>query len=1192
MYAVSAEGCEAVIEEYDLRTPEALDVYLDVWPSCLEGGNGEIHFDIWAEGDEVTVFIEDEEVSLELNDAGAYIGELTGLLPGVYTGYVSSGECERSLTINVEGVTPSDAPLNVYVPADEIVICAGEPYATASIRVVGGLSPVGITWSDGLSQDQSRRRFYSPGTYIASVSDRCGFTRTATIEVKLPQDANPLEVRYATADGTCTGQGEIALVDESGPRWDRPSFGLDANDLSKTSFKVMPGDYTVYVRYTNDECVSEQTMQVGNTRADITTAESCGEADNGRIEIRLVDPPAGTPSVSIDGSPMSVSSQGGLHYVSSSGIAADSDHAVQIDYGACVSEQSVFVGDEGLQKSFTSYNEDTGLCTFDFACQEQPIPSMAQEVPVVELPDAGHSPCRALMVCDGHVADRKRISKKTVRVWKWQTALNTTLSSGIHLPGYYPGARNYDLENLKSCDRVTYCPANMEILMRYDFPLARDGSSPNNRPNSDCAYWNCSGIRSIFCYDPEMMPAGVSRQLFDNEISRPPCAYARISLKQLLVWHDDLRRTRDDYVVGDSQGDRLLRDVAERLFRELGPTAAQLPSATTSPDAASGWDPLMCAHVEFCINDLRVLTVDDWRSIDCGSHLEGGAFDTRCRIGVAGSDFDDCSEDPSRPTSVSAICPNDGRTQPYVYDFDYRVAPPTVNTRQYFCFPAENFEQRVAPGDSKDFEVVDFEIAPYVVPSKLKSFVPIIVQQEGVGAHDPKLLNHFGDVTSYSEQLNSDDVQGHKLVSNTISSVEVIADEDNAFSMTLAGRRAGQIFLGKTDDTRVVSFPSTVSVNDWATDVDATHLVVHSEEPFDLVGEEWTQRVPSGDYVATLDYADQIQLNALTPLGGALLVFDSEAYSYSRKGSSRRLVSNGDRTALLDHNRSSGRVSVSRLSPEGLEATVRFALPALADTVLLSPLLPALVSYVAYDFASSSVRVSAALPERTKPLSVLDFGVTQLSDITLSDISANSDAPTYLIHNASSVTKDSSEPIALVPSTMYLISLHRGELVVEAIQDYGDAELDAIYTQRADRISVALQLPGASRLDLTGRAVVNNSPHRQVYRHDIPLDRSPSNGLELFEDRELSVSVYPNPANSTLRISLSIPTDSPRIPLNGYLSVYSASGALMSKLPADNLFAGGNAFNLDVSQYAVGSYYLTLQYDGHTLAARPFIVAR
>ena len=1159
LFAMARQGgCEKEIQTFDLRSDDsAFDLYLESEASCTGADDGVITLDIFSPGAVPRGTINGEPLTFTPDvipgePTEAYLDTIRGLAPGTYTGEIVSDYCTKPFTITVADAGQSAPRLGVRL-ASRLYICEGSSSVTLAPVGTGGTGEYTYTWLDNGST-QRTRTISAAGRYTVAVTDKCGERREEeAVVVDLRGGTTvPFTFEYANADGTCSNFPFISVEE---------SFAdlLVIDRLEVAGRTVQPGERfsvsgqtAVVIHWIDGPCgPTSQTINGAELVPEVTVHDVCEGQSNGRVGFNLPAIGDGVPVITASNNhgngqtPRSydvpLSTSGGRHFGVLGGLDVGEVRYVITFPMGCTTSGYVAVRGDGTRHVNTAYDEDTNTCTYDVFCQDERIEGLtstsdARLVPHYSGGSNPGRPCRSLVLCDGTEVGDVKAKKKTVQAWFYRAMLNQAMTAGV-ISSHYGRLLWQNVLHLSNCDRVTYCTSNMATTAHY--MLHGQGSTPNRIGDPDCYSWRCQGFRKEYCDFGQYLPPGTifNPNLHPNP-TVPNCDYIEITLKQLVLWHAELVRTNSNYVLGavDSQV-TTLRDLAEETIRDRPGALDVSLLQEGSPN-----DPLYCAKVTFCIPSLRLVTWDRWQDVQCPYDVQVGQqrLERRDCGGSSGPLPLGPTCDGGWPRAVMTTCPVDW-TDPYTFS-----ERGTQSNIEYLCFPDDLFDEEVPlvgggtnnglvaigayiPGGA-DVDVDVTNIPPYFAGSDLDEFIPVIVDEDIFEAdyfdalapeeqtealsHSPKFVNTFGSSYSYSEVLPGVHTVSQHLINPLPYAAEIVA-RDEATTLALIPPTEGLHVLAKDDGSRPIAFPEEVAIEAVATDREGTHLILSSDQAFEVTTGEGAVPVSPGRTRLAIDYGEDLSIESTESLGGVPLRLGGAA-----PVSPWSLIGSVNRTALLNYSPSSHTALVRPLSGAEASAPVPFTLPPTSDTILYSPFLPRALTAIDRTSEPGVTRVIPVGPTWTTS-SDASFGIVPATptSLLLREITTRSDTMTYIVHGASGLLRDGSRE-ALAPGSMYLIRLAEDYRDVLLVEDLSEVRVADVFTNHGRDLHVAIGVPGDSNVELHRQRIVNNSRFQQSVRHRVELPVSPSPRIPeaASAPTEIRHELYPVPAADFLNI--------------------------------------------------------------------------
>jgi len=259
----------------------------------------------------------------------------TGLGGGTYTVTVTDA---NGCTATCAATISEPPALTVSITVNSNVNCNGGNDGSATAVPSGGTSPYSYLWDN--SQTTATATGLIAGIYQVTVTDFCGSTATATVEITEPLD--PLQVVASITDNQCNGEtsGEIDIDVIGGTPpyvylWSNASTNQDLINLAG-------GTYTVTVTDDNG-CTTTASYTVNEPSAvaitGIITPVSCFGGLNGAINISVsggTPDPGGPPFYSYQWSNFETTED-------ISGLAAGTYTVIVSDFNFCSATASFTV---------------------------------------------------------------------------------------------------------------------------------------------------------------------------------------------------------------------------------------------------------------------------------------------------------------------------------------------------------------------------------------------------------------------------------------------------------------------------------------------------------------------------------------------------------------------------------------------------------------------------------------------------------------------------------------------------------------------------------------------------------------------------------------------------------------------------------------------------------------------------------
>lgn len=213
---------------------------------------------------------------------GSTTETIDNLMAGTYTATVTdSNNCDALQT-----VTLTDAPAPILNIADSNNATCGNPNGSIELGVLGGTSPISITWSHDAALNDLLANNLPDGTYTATATDANGCTANAT--AVLSNSPSPEIALSTQIDETC-GNGNGSLVIDASNGTGNISYDwTGANSDTNIANGLSAGAYSVTV---SDElgCTATAEFNINNAPAPTlsivdSTNPACNQA-NGAISV-------------------------------------------------------------------------------------------------------------------------------------------------------------------------------------------------------------------------------------------------------------------------------------------------------------------------------------------------------------------------------------------------------------------------------------------------------------------------------------------------------------------------------------------------------------------------------------------------------------------------------------------------------------------------------------------------------------------------------------------------------------------------------------------------------------------------------------------------------------------------------------------------------------------------------------------
>ena len=1194
MHVVGVEGCSSLVDTFDLRRYNVMDVYTEIQPACPNVANGSVYFDIYADGAVPTVTLDGRPLSLRSIGDDAYEVTAGGLSGGDYLLEVSAGACTMPYPVTVPvpaaGSGRDELTFGLFGRPKEVNICVGRSSNNVSLEVYNGTPPYTFEWLDGERQELSEhfgRHFNSGGLYTANVTDYCGLRGEVAVEVIDQRAQPPIAITYAPEPGGVCGNPRIQYA----PGFDASAIrsvtvnGVTGVDLTVPYF---PRGDSAALRfdYIRGGCADTTfVLELGQTFPTVTTVGTCQGQDNGRIEVKIARPPS-IPTLSIGDIPeVPFTRRGDTIYAALEGLEAPKEYPYTLTYGnSCQVEHYAQVNRAPRDRAFVSYDDDDLACTFDLVCNGERLDGFEFEESPLSVPDYHGEKCRSFLTCGDVVIDEVRGRKRQVKVWFYEMLVEQAFAAGVIDQSYYTRAVN-STAGLGGCSTVGYCTATMQRGAIWS-----QRSDPTGTWRADgCHIGVCpDGMnrRQTYCNIDRYLPPGT---VFDPDAYHAlDCSYGQISLKQLAIWDADLRENFPDTYREAAAGEpQNLRDLAKEIAAAFGKQATHVdpdPHHITE-HVNYTQDPLWCANVRFCRETFEVISYDHWDEVDCRRVYAKGPNTTSvatCKAPIQGSNMDLCPDSGYPSFVISACSPSNATASDHTWSNGPRIVAHSL------CFETGPFAAR--PGPPPPGTVTS--IPAYYVDSEFEFDVPVINRDLNIGSVDaylPKLVNDFGSQMSFSEIPTGATEVDHLVVQDIEHLAEVITEDSDYFRLAMtAPLDDGTRRLGKDDGFSGVELPAGLNVEAITTDATLTSMIVDTDASLSLSADGVSQDLPTGRSLVTFDYSGNLSLNQIVPLPDpGFLVIDPDAYR--PLPTYHELVGSVHATALLTHNRRTKSATLQRLSLDDAPLPLDYVVPETVDTILASPTLSSLLLGVNTDAGASTITILEPGKRTNGPLLTYEHSVDAGADLW--NVSRVQGEVRMLAYGMSGLRYGGATE-TLVPTGLYRVSVSEDGLDAELVVDLGEVRLDDVSTSDAQVLSLAVNVPGNGFAQLNDHTLFNASPYGQSARHVAYLrDASPeTRTTELQNARYL---LYPSPARDYVTVKAFDGLDGAS-DMDAHLDyvVYAADGRRMlagSTPPSEGL---QRTFRLDVSVLPAGAYIVSVSRGGAAATAIKLVVVR
>jgi len=212
---------------------------------------------------------------------GSTTETIDNLMAGTYTVTVTdSNNCDALQTI-----TLTDAPAPILNITDSNNATCGNANGSIELGVLGGTSPIDITWSHDAALNDILANNLPDGTYTATATDANGCTANTT--ATLSNSPNPEIVLANQIDETCNSGNGSLVIDASGGTGNISYDWTGANSDTNIASNLLAGTYSVTV---SDElgCTATAEFNLDNAPAPTlsivdSTNPACNQANGALI---------------------------------------------------------------------------------------------------------------------------------------------------------------------------------------------------------------------------------------------------------------------------------------------------------------------------------------------------------------------------------------------------------------------------------------------------------------------------------------------------------------------------------------------------------------------------------------------------------------------------------------------------------------------------------------------------------------------------------------------------------------------------------------------------------------------------------------------------------------------------------------------------------------------------------------------
>lgn len=580
-YGCTGEDCKELTAEH---YPE---VYELITPACSGGGNvGTI---------EVYAFDQSSGSTYTFDWSNGHhtpfdvYSTVTNLAPGAYTVTISS-DMANCTTVKTFTVPTIQTPAPLAATFTCLHPCPGQSNGQINLTVSGGIPPYVYTWSDAPPNGVTHNRTQlMSGTYTSTVTDYCGKQVVTTIPLI------PIQINTFTLTPGCEnqGMGNVQVVNGNPGYtyiWNTipPRSGIDSENLDAGRVCVTVTD--------NRGCSLYQCSDLINKEYRIVAENiPCEGANDGSLELKVYNPLAELVQITLDGLAQPLADPFKTEIsLQVPNLSSGVSYSLLVTIGNCSYSKPFTMQHKPLSLVFDRYSNST--CFYDVYCDENLIANDGyQQPPHMNFSDTHGgwlSKCYVSTYCGRREVGKVNYSKKTVKAFVYYQILLDALVNSPHYSPYIDWLIDaYHRYGLRYCDKVRYCPANLQITSVFP------GTNGQAAFQAGCWSLVCNWPvgNDFFCMS-EVVPNYFYSSNSPLNPTLPPvfiCEPRTYNLYQLISWKDDLLAAYPNF------------------------SGSPLHSLITEWEAVEPIDyRIYCATVSFCLSDFSILH-SNIESIDC-----------------------------------------------------------------------------------------------------------------------------------------------------------------------------------------------------------------------------------------------------------------------------------------------------------------------------------------------------------------------------------------------------------------------------------------------------------------------------------------------------------------------------------------------------------------------------------------------
>jgi hypothetical protein len=1167
-------GCSTDVRTFDFRVEDSdIEVDIEIADACYDTNNGEVEIWVGSENQNYTYSSNLPNLMIEPEYKGT-VYSATNLAPSsIYEFVITSNEgCVFNYPIEI-GERDENQYWRGSIRTDVTHGCNSGTLGSVDLYLGSIPLPATISWDGGPLQTINSANItkggLSSGEHCIEITSYCGASTLKCFDIfNLENDL----AYFLRVNENCRTEFRFDYQHPLTRMISSFTFGGQTYTDTRTSIiPLTDTNYELIVRFKNSSCVITKYIFTTGSRPIIELDPPCEDFEDGKITFRFTRVSDDVPSFEFDGNPVALDPSLDNYVVSFDGLIAPFNYSYKLVSGDCVIEDGIRLTGSGITTEVSGFDVGQQTCQYDVYCQGDLLEGrtwtseMGNRIPFQSKGDK----CETMFTCNGNDVDSEKVSMKTVSVGVYNRLLSTARASGIHFPADVNDNKWYNTRGMHGCDRVRYCPADMQIRSRYWSTFASNGRTIGQDPNTGCFTQDCPLFNSTGCLTEEYIPGGAIGP-WQPPIDQGPCTEVKITLKQLVLWHDQLLLERPDYD-DDPDGNNLYR-LANEIFTDLGLDATYIPTSPATNGQQPYQDPLLCTNVIFCRETLEVRSFDNWRNSSICEPASGSTFSPYCVVPLPGSNFSSCDGQDGGFTQLLFTCKDEG-TEFNNYTREFVIYErPIINTFSG-CYPDEIFNLETYPRLSPPGKSEYYVLRPYFAERYHKSFATI-VDQNGT-KWSPKQFSNFGGYTSYSHNATQESESDLDFIPGTLAGSEHLTADDG-FILSLHKNEESQGFYLLKDNQ------------------DSPDPLLIFEDNFvayEAISNGFVMITASSVGIASYE---NLSLHRVSFEAGDAFSYDQQDLTAAAITSTKLHLANGIPYAILTSENETITVSGSSVS---LGQTLQSSNKAYDEQVLAFPKQPTVS--IAIDTSENDLLALRHLDSQN-PLFLVSG-----ENGRIFPLSHEGHQSRFLVSGAESISPYGSADVSTITldeSIIYEIVTSANEIISSAaISDLKGAILREVYHVGDDLFTAAIDLKGDQQGEYFDKRVINNSPFLQSVAIDFISGKSDADALrnrsssitefstESSENTNFSWSLAPNPAGQYLNIRFKLSEEESN---DANLSIVSSAG---QRLIEQNIKFNGQvskSVEIDISRLPPGTYIAQLISPKIGLEHKQFIVHR